>query len=54
MLLVVIYASGNIKLNLNFNQNTYIIYTKKLIIILMHFKNATLYVGNCNKEQKLS
>ena len=20
----------------------------------MHFKNATLYVGNCNKEQKLS
>ena len=24
------------------------------IIILTHFKNATLYVGNCNKEQKLS
>ena len=22
--------------------------------ILTHFKNATLYVGNCNKEQKLS
>ena len=20
----------------------------------MHFKNTTLYVGNCNKEQKLS